>query len=264
MLYHNYKVHEAGEEPYVVGFSQDITERIKIEKELKKSFRLVSDQNKRLLSFSYIVSHNLLSHTSNIKSLLGFLEDADSLEEKQQMIQHLKTVSDSLNETMLNLNEVVSIQTNINLVIEPLNLVEYINKAINVLGLQISNKKASIINNVSKEIVVNCNPAYLSSIIQNFVSNALKYSYSDRQPIISLECFVQGETILFQISDNGIGIDLKINGDKLFGLYKTFNGNLDAKGVGLFICKNQIEAMGGRIELESELNEGTTFKIYLK
>lgn len=69
---------------------------------------------------------------------------------------------------------------------------------------------------------------------------------------------------MLEISDNGIGIDMKVNGSKLFGLFKTFTHNPDSKGVGLFISKNQIESMGGRVTVESELNKGTTFKIYMK
>ncbi|WP_239106996.1 ATP-binding protein [Flavobacterium macrobrachii] len=66
------------------------------------------------------------------------------------------------------------------------------------------------------------------------------------------------------IKDNGIGIDLKRNKEDLFGMYKTFNNNPDAKGLGLFLTKNQIDAMGGKIETESELGIGTNFIIYFK
>jgi sensor histidine kinase regulating citrate/malate metabolism len=69
---------------------------------------------------------------------------------------------------------------------------------------------------------------------------------------------------VLEIGDNGIGIDMAKNGHKLFGMYKTFNGNADAKGIGLFLTKYQVEAMGGKIEVESELNKGTTFKIFIK
>jgi hypothetical protein len=68
--------------------------------------------------------------------------------------------------------------------------------------------------------------------------------------------------MILNVSDNGIGIDMKKNGDKLFGMYKTFNNNPDARGIGLFITKNQIDAMGGKVEVESELGKGTSFKIY--
>ena len=66
------------------------------------------------------------------------------------------------------------------------------------------------------------------------------------------------------IEDNGLGIDLEKYNDQIFGLYKTFRSNEDSKGVGLHITKNQIEAMGGKIEVQSKINEGTIFKIYFQ
>jgi sensor histidine kinase regulating citrate/malate metabolism len=67
-----------------------------------------------------------------------------------------------------------------------------------------------------------------------------------------------------EVEDNGLGIDLKRQGRKLFGMYKTFHDHPDSRGIGLFITKNQIEALGGKIEVESEEGIGTTFKVYLK
>ncbi len=247
----------------VKGTVQDITEQKNAEIELNNSFNIVTEQNKRLLNFSYIVSHNLRSHTGNIKSILTLIEAADTDAEKEELMNHMKTVSGLLNETMVNLNEVVTIQNNINLIIEPLNLHAYINKAADILSEQIVVKKALIQNNVSKNTIIPYNPAYLESIILNFLSNSIKYCHPDKQPRIAIDCFEeQGKTVL-QIADNGIGIDLKKYGDKLFGMYKTFNGNKDARGIGLFISKNQIESLGGKVEVKSELNSGTTFKIYL-
>ena len=80
---------------------------------MKKSFDLVTEQNKRLLNFSYIISHNLRSHTSNIESIVSLLEFADTEEEKEEMMQLLKTVSMSLGDTMDHLNEVININTQI-------------------------------------------------------------------------------------------------------------------------------------------------------
>ena len=68
--------------------------------------------------------------------------------------------------------------------------------------------------------------------------------------------------MVLSIQDNGLGIDLERHGHKLFGMYKTFHKNKDARGIGLFITKNQIEAMGGKIEVESQVGVGTTFNIY--
>jgi signal transduction histidine kinase len=248
----------------IKGTVQDITEHKNAEIDLNNSFNTVSEQNKRLLNFSYIVSHNLRSHTGNIKSILKLVEESDSDKEKQELMSHMKTVSRLLNETMINLNEMVSIQNNINLIIGPLNLNDYVAKAIDILSLQIDLKNATIQNNVPKEITISYNPAYLESIVLNFLSNSIKYSYPGRRPVICIDCFKEeGKTVL-QIADNGIGIDLHKYGDKLFGMYKTFNGNKDARGIGLFISKNQIDSLGGKVEVVSELNKGTTFKIFVK
>jgi signal transduction histidine kinase len=248
----------------VKGTVQDITDHKHAEIALNNSFNMVSEQNKRLLNFSYIVSHNLRSHTGNIKSLVDLLETATSREDKEEFMRQMRKVSGLLNETILNLNEVVSIQNNLNLVVEPLNLHNYVSQAMEVLSEQVSLKKASIQNNVPKDMMVNYNPAYLESIILNFISNGIKYSSSNRQPLVVVNCFKEDGKTVLQITDNGIGLDLTKHGDKLFGMYKTFHGNKDARGIGLFITKNQIDAMGGKVEVESELNKGTSFKIYIK
>jgi PAS domain S-box-containing protein len=245
-----------------IAIIEDITEKKRAEEELKQSFEIVSEQNKRLLNFSYIVSHNLRSHTSNIETISSFLETAETKDERDEMIGLLKKVSASLNETMSNLNEVVSIRTNINLTTEQLNLHHYIENAKMVLSEQITKKGAIIHNEVAPRIEVDYNTAYLESILLNFISNAVRYSHPERKPEVFISYDDKARAL--KIKDNGIGIDMAKNGEKLFGMYKTFNGNPDSKGIGLFITKSQIEAMGGRIETESELNKGTTFTIYFK
>ena len=165
---------------------------------------------------------------------------------------------------MVNLNDVVNIQTNISLVSESLKLKQYINKIQNILSEQIAVKEAVITTNVTDDVMINYNPAYLESILLNLISNAIRYSHPDRKPVISITWFVENGMKILQISDNGIGIDLKRNGQKIFGMYKTFSNNPDSRGIGLFITKNQIVAMGGDITVESEPNVGTKFKIYIK
>ncbi|MCX2450227.1 PAS domain S-box protein [Pedobacter sp. PLR] len=245
------------------GIMIDISRNKQAEKDLNHSFDLVNEQNKRLLNFSYIVSHNLRSHTSNIQSIAALIESASTHEERNEMVSLLKTVSNSLNETLLNLNKVVNIQTNINVIVEPLELREYISRTLDVLQDQIVLKKARIINRVSEEVLVNYNPAYLESILLNFIFNAIRYSHPERPPVIELSCPEDGQVVL-RIKDNGIGMDLEKHGAELFGMYKTFNGNADSRGVGLFISKNQIDAMGGKVTVESEFGTGTTFTIYFK
>lgn len=246
------------------GIMIDITKAKEAEKDLTKSFDVVSDQNKRLLNFSYIVSHNLRSHTSNIASLVSLLENSESEKEKKEMIQLLGCVSQSLNETMAHLNEVINIRSNTNLLLEKINLKEYVTATENLLKDQSKSNSIEIINNIPANAEISYNPAYMQSILFNIISNAIKYRDENRKTVISIDLFeAENFKSILQISDNGIGIDLNKNADKIFGMYKTFTSQVDSRGIGLFITKNQIDAMGGSIEVVSTPGKGTTFKIFI-
>ncbi|NRF40784.1 PAS domain S-box protein [Pedobacter foliorum] len=257
-------ISEDGKPILLRGIMIDVGENKEAQDALKDSFDLVTEQNKRLLNFSYIVSHNLRSHTSNIQAITNLIGYTNSEEERTELIEVLKTVSGLLNETMLNLNKVVNIQTSIDVIKEPLSLNNYINKTIDILNDQILLKNAIINNKVPIDVIVNYNPAYLESILLNFIFNAIRYSHPDRNPVVELVSFIEDSQTVLQISDNGIGIDLEKHGEELYGLYKTFNKKPDSKGVGLFITKNQIDAMGGKVIVSSVVNQGTTFKIHFK
>lgn len=245
------------------GIMIDVTKKKEIEKDLNHSFTLVSQQNERLLNFSYIVSHNLRSHTSNISSLIELIETAENEDEKRQMLDLLKSVSNSLNETMTNLNEVINIQTNISLTTEKVNLYNYVIATLKLLSNQINLHDVFVDNQISVDEEINYNPAYLESILFNIISNAIRYCDKEKKPIITIKCYRENDFKIIEIADNGIGIDLKKYENKIFGMYKTFSGLADSRGIGLFITKNQIDAMGGKIIVESEPNIGTTFKIFI-
>lgn len=253
---------ELGKLEKMRGIMIDITHLKNSEDTLLKSFDLVNDQNKRLLNFSHIVSHNLRSHASNIDGITSLIANAESEEERDQMVELLQKVVKNLNDTLYNLNNIVDIQAAVNLVKEPLNLREYLETAIRTQEAQILSLQATITNNVPTDVYVRYNKAYLESVLLNLISNALRYSHPLRKPHVIISLKSNSGVYVLSVIDNGVGIDLNKNGSKLFGLNQTFYGNSDARGFGLFITKNQIEAMDGRVEVESVLNEGTTFKIF--
>lgn len=246
----------------VIGTHSDISYLKAKEKELQESIDIISRQNARLMNFTYIVSHNLRSHTSNFQILLEFLEKTEDADEKQHILKLLQDNSSTLSETIMHLNEVVQIQTNTNIKKEWVSLRKYADKTKDILGGEISLHSVSVENNIANDILVNYNPAYLESILLNFISNAIKYRHQERIPQIKLYTGFKSEKMFLAIADNGLGMNLEKTGSKLFGLYKTFHRNTNARGVGLFITKNQVEAMGGNIEVESEENVGTTFKVF--
>ncbi|MFN4761749.1 PAS domain S-box protein [Gillisia sp. Q332] len=254
-----------GESPTThIALIEDIHDKKMAETHLKDSYETVMEQNKRLLNFSYIVSHNLRSHSSNIDSILGLYEDCDDSEERENYISMLEKVSAALNQTLSDLNEVVSIQSNLELNVQYLKLKDYLDGTLGMLKVEIAEKQAKIYTDVPEAMQVKFNAGYMESVLLNLVTNSLRYSSPNRIPEIHIAGIKVGEKWMLEVKDNGIGIDLKKNRDKLFGLYKTFSNKPNARGVGLFITKNQIDAMDGSIAVESEPGEGTNIKVYFK
>lgn len=245
----------------IIGTHTDISSQKEKEEELLKSLEIIGEQNSRLLNFAHIVSHNLRSHAANIEMLLNIIDEDEDKESVQETNLHLRSSSKALSLTIDHLKDLVEIQTELVHKRESLNLNSYLAKTLNILGEEINKNKVVIQNTISNEATVTYNPAYLESVLLNLTSNAIKYSHPDRIPVISYSLSSNKSQKILMISDNGLGIDLELHRDKLFGMYKTFHNNKDSRGIGLFITKNQIEAMGGRIQVKSEVGVGTTFKI---
>ena len=246
----------------IIDLNYNITKIKKHEKDLKKLVNVTSSQNKRLLNFAHIVSHNLRSHSTNISSLLKLYHDETDIQTKNEMFSLIQQASDNLNKTILNLNEIVVINSATNEDKIPINLLNETNETLLSVKALIEEKDAIIKVNIPETIYLNTIPAYIESILLNLVTNSLKYSSKERKPVIIISAKKQKKHTKMTIKDNGLGIDLEKYGHKVFGMYKTFHGNDDARGIGLFITKNQIEALGGKITVSSKPNIGTTFKIY--
>ena len=95
----------------------------------------------------------------------------------------------------------------------------------------------------------------------NLISNAIKYGHQDRKTVIDIYTYLEDNRPCLMIKDNGLGIDLKKYGNKIFHMYQTFHDREDAVGIGLFIVKNQVEMLQGSIEVMSTVDVGTTFII---
>jgi len=245
----------------IIGTHSDVTSNKQKEQELLHNLDIIIEQNNRLLNFAHIVSHNLRSHTGNFKMLLNMMDEPDDELSQDECIGYLKTTSNALSETIDHLKELVDIHTTIIHKKEDLNLGLFLNHTLEVLSKEIKDNKVTIVNKIGEKDTIKFNPAYLESLFLNFTTNAIKYSHPERSPEISYSSRRENGKVILMIQDNGLGINLEKYGEKLFGMYKTFHKNDDARGIGLFITKNQIESMGGSIQVESKVNVGTTFKI---
>lgn len=253
-----------GKPLHFVSQINDITKIKKAKKRVTDLLEITKDQNDRLLNFAHIVSHNLRSHSGNLEMLLDLMKiDSPELTENE-LFPLLKDAVGQLDETVQNLNEVAVLNTKTKHNLVNLNLSSFVTKSISNINSLIRDDSVSIVNKVSDTINVSAIPAYLDSIILNFLTNAIKYKSDNRVALITLNAEHKNNGVVLSIEDNGQGIDLEAHGAKLFGMYKTFHKHKDARGLGLFITKNQIEAMGGKVSVESQVNKGTTFYITLQ
>ncbi len=245
-----------------LGVASDISQLKAVETEIKSLLDVAKAQNQRLLNFAHIVSHNLRSHTANLTMILNLMQDENNEIVQNEMFQLLRDATVNLGDSVTNLNEVTAITAKTVHDLTPVNLHLALNKAlINVQAL-LHSCDGVCQNQVDSTVKIMVVPAYLDSVLLNFLSNAIKYRSPDRKLEINLSVTRENNFTVLSIKDNGLGIDLKHHRDKIFGMYKTFHGNEDARGIGLFLSKNQIEAMGGRVDVESEVNVGSIFKIY--
>jgi PAS domain S-box-containing protein len=240
----------------------DVTSLKQLEKELVKGNSIINDQNKRLLNFTNVVSHNLRSYAGNLKQLLALYESESEEKEKATILGHLKSVAHSFASTVKNLSEVVHVQNLSSVKGEEVSVKDYIQKVLQILRAEIASTNAVILNNTTEEARIISNPAYLESIILNLLSNALRYRSPERPAFIRIDTIINSDEVVLKVSDNGLGIDLSKYGLDLFGMYKTFHSHPESKGIGLFITRFQVESMGGRIEIKSEVDVGSTFLVY--
>ncbi len=247
-----------------LGVATDISELKEAEKETKALLEISTEQNERLKNFARIVSHNLRSHSANIEMLIRLYSESSPEVAESEYVDLLGKASDNLKETITDLNEIAMVNLSTVGKLTEVNLYQKIESTIFSVFQLAKDAQVTITNEVDKAVCVAGLPAYIDSILLNFITNGIKYRSEGRPAYLKLSTVKENEFVVLHIEDNGRGIDLDKYGAKLFGLYKTFHGNEDSRGVGLFITKNQVEAMGGKIEVSSQPGKGTTFRIYLK
>ncbi|TLV00151.1 sensor histidine kinase [Dyadobacter luticola] len=242
------------------GVIMDIDRYKTAELNLIKSIDQMAQQNNQLKNFTHILSNNLRDHSSNIESLTTFVDEPALSDGNLAVFQRIKTVSKNLDHTLNDLSEIIKIRDN-NAESEELDIYKVTNSVLSILSESIIETGTTVDLKYDFDTII-FPQAYMESILINLISNGIKYKRDNAPAHISLKFYLNGEGIKeLRYTDDGKGINLDLHADKVFGLYKTFHNHKDAHGVGLFLIKNQIEAQGGRIQVFSKVNQGTTFKI---
>ncbi len=245
------------------AYLHDVTSIRKAENDMRQLLQLTQRQNERLRNFTHIVSHNLRSHSSNLSGLIQLFRIEWPEFNENVYFANFQTAINNLTDVIHNLSEVALIQTEDDKQFSAVDLNLVVEHAIaNVYGLaQTAGVEIRFSKSDSK--FVKGDRAYLDSVVLNLLTNSIKYKAEGRSAFVEITITQTAEFVQLDVRDNGLGIDLERQGRKLFGMYKTFHRHPDARGVGLFLTKNQVEAMSGRIDVQSIVNQGTVFSVFL-
>lgn len=246
---------------YNTNLETQVTERTK---ELVNSNLELIKQNNQLEQFGYITAHNLRAPVARILGLINIINiNAYDPAEDKYILEKLQITTKELDTIIHDMNAILDIKKGVENSYEIVDFHERIRKIRNILKDNIANTEAIIEEDFSTVKSCFAVPAYIESILYNLISNAIKYRSLKRIPKIKISTGLKNNHLELTVSDNGIGIDLKNLRDKVFSLYQRFHIHIEGKGIGLFLVKTQVEAMNGTIEIESNVNAGTTFRILI-
>ncbi|MEN8250308.1 MAG: HAMP domain-containing sensor histidine kinase [Bacteroidota bacterium] len=231
--------------------------------ELEKHSEELVRHNNELEQFSFTVSHNIGGPIAKLKGLTRFFHEVDA-KEQNFIIDKIQSTANSLDSVITDLNEVLQVRSNSSHVKEQIQVIEEISKAQQLLSVKDEKGYAqdSIKLDIKQSTVYGIR-AYVQSILYNLISNAFKYRRRDVDPVVKVTTATKDQKFYLEVADNGLGINLEENGDKLFKLYARFASGVKGKGIGLYLVKKQVDSMGGNIAVNSKINEGTTFQITL-
>lgn len=253
------------EHTHWISIKREITKQKIQEKEKEQLISELTQNNKDLRQFSYITSHNLRAPLSNLIGLLNLIEKINIQDEELNLIiDGLSKSTQLLNETILDLGKVVIIRDNPSITKTNINVYDSVKNVMNQINILIEQTSIEFDIKINKKDTVYSNKSYLESILLNLFTNSIKYRSNHRSLKILITFNNNSEQSELIFEDNGIGIDLQKNKDKLFGMYQRFHNYPNSKGLGLYLVRTQIESMGGSIEVQSEVNKGTQFIIKFK
>lgn len=240
-------------EKFLLGISRDITEIKETEDKLLQS-------NIELERFAYIASHDLQEPLRMVRSFTGLLQEEYSDRLDKNGLKYIEFATDAA-ARMQNLIEDLLQYSRLGVEDQDMHAVDC-NKQIRLIKTQLSYaiEKSNATIESQNLPVIHANPVRFSRLLQNLITNAIKYSKDGEPPYVRIRCLEQDTHYEFSVKDNGIGIRSDYH-DKIFNIFERLHGKekYSGTGIGLAICKKIIDSIGGDIWFNSIENKGTTF-----
>ncbi len=216
--------------------------------------------NNELRQFSFTVSHNLRGPVARLLGLTNLVRHAKTESEIRELTEFIHQSARDLDGILRDLSMIIDIRNDLYRVREKISLREEIDRAMLLAGIKDDDGEFQI--NFEKAPYIYAIRPMVHSIFYNLLSNAVKYKSPERTLKISIRSTVEStDKVVVEVADNGLGIDLKSQGEHVFKLYKRFHHHVPGKGLGLYLVKSQMEIMGGKVELISEPDKGALFRL---
>ena len=224
--------------------------------------------NESLDTLTYKITHDLRGPALNIKNLTDILVNGKQTLDDQKRDIVTEKIQDSINTWLSTFEDFMSLlkhEKSGELEKKECSLSSTIDHLRLELNNEIEESSARINTDFAQIDKVFGSEDYLRSIFKNLITNAIKYAHNERKPEINISSDIHQNQTRIKFSDNGTGIDMETFGDKIFKLFERIHNKsgVSGSGVGLYLVKEQVEKQNGSIEVESILNEGTIFTIYL-
>lgn len=241
----------------------EIQTRLKAEQQIKKTNAELTKINRDLDNFIYTASHDLRAPISNIEGLINALKDGDSYQEDstKMLIDLMYESVEKFKITISDLTEISKIHKDEDYLQEKVHFETILSETNISIQDLISTSNSKINFDFSRCPEISFSRKNLKSVFYNLISNAIKFRSHERSPEIYLRTDVNSKYCILTVSDNGMGImEEKIN--RIFSMFKRLHDHVEGSGIGLYIVKRIMDNADGKIEVSSQLNSGTEFKLF--
>jgi len=247
----------------VVIVFRDVTKQRHDEEHKEKITADLIQRNKDQEQFSRIISHDLRGPLSNITGLTSLI-NGNQLHESERgvFLSALSASAEKLNEVIVDLNEILNSKRQLAVKRELIHFSKLVNDIKESISCTVMKEEIQFNIDFKEVDEIFSIKSHIYSIFYNLISNSIKYRRHAVLSYISIRSKLIKNKIILTFKDNGLGINLSKSGDEIFGLYKRFHiDKAEGKGMGLYMVKLQVEKLGGKISVDSTVNEGSEFTI---
>jgi PAS domain S-box-containing protein len=243
---------------------RDITEYKMLQQELLRRSEQLSRSNMELERFAYIASHDLQEPLRNVTTFLGLLERRHGTElgqDARELMTFVNGAASQMQDLIDDLLAFSRVKAADNEARELVDMDRAVREVCTSLKQRLEESGATITSDTLP--AVDASPVAMQQLLQNLISNSIKYRQPEAPPHIHVSAKEETGEIVFSVADNGIGINPKYH-DQIFIMFKRLHTrDIPGTGMGLAISKHIVERYRGRIWVESQLGQGATFRFAL-